>query len=433
MNAKKKGGRYIGQGSYGCVFGEPPLRCKGEKRSTRKVISKLLYIDDAVDEYNESSIWTRIDPKNEFSLSALHKCRFDPSLVESSDETDKCNTEYIKPVLSGYDPGTLIFYPYGGKDLSKLKPKSTEYIHIIYGLYKLFGGLIIAHKNGVAHLDIKEPNIVCDISNDSATLRLIDFGLSIDTLSVVSASKLNIYTVQYLYWPFELNVFNPSISDHTTLESRYVEFYKTVRHYPKYFPARSYLQESGEPYPLSQFKDYIDAAKKFSITKLLTQADVYSVGLVLTKTVYNMFHHRIDEKNNILVDGVSNPSDWHKNVLKHITGPILHLAMKMVERDPSRRITMTLAKKELKKVIPKLTKYLLPNDVAIGLRGMNILGVEPTYKTIVTPLLPLTPSLKAANIDKLFNTLKPYKSTKKSHSRKKKTAESSGSIFNLSL
>jgi len=433
MNAKKKGGRYIGQGSYGCVFGEPPLRCKGERRSTRKVISKLLYIDDALDEYNESSIWSRIDPQNEFSLSALHKCTFDPSLVESSDETDKCSAEYIKPVLSGYDPGTLIFYPYGGTDLSKLKPKSTEYIHIIYGLYKLFGGLIIAHRNGVAHLDIKEPNIVCDISDDSATLRLIDFGLSIDTLSVLSASKLNVYTVQYLYWPFELNVLNPSISDSSTLESRYTEFYKTLRHYPKYFPVRSYLQESGEPYPISQFKGYIDAAKKFSVTKLLTQVDVYSVGLILTKIVYNMFHHRIDEKNSIVVDGVVNPSDWHKNVITHITGPILHLAMKMVERDPSRRITMSLAKKELKKVIPKLTKYLLPNDVAIGLRGMNILGVEPTYKTIVTPLLPLTPSLKAANIDKLFTALKPYKSTKKSYSRKKKTAIKSESIFNLSL
>ena len=398
MNTRKKGGRFIGQGTYGCVFGSPPLQCKDKKRSTNKVISKLLDTYSANEEYADGLMWKEVDPRQEFSIWAEEICPFDPKDVIPADEPELCTSNAVKPVIDGIDRGKLILYPYGGVDLSKLKLKSIYYIHILYGFYKLLGGFTIAHHHNVIHLDVKEPNIVCEIKEDSVLFRLIDFGLSIKTNTLKKKDrKLSVYTSPYLYWPFELACINPRM-----LESSYKGFYKTIKYYPKYFPARSYFNELGEPYPYAEFKKYVESAKLLDYTTLLRGVDVYSVGLLITKFVYNMFHHRIDRNNNVIVDGIAIPSAWHKDVITHISTPLLHLAMKMVERDPSKRVSMAEAKKDFKKIIPKLTTYLKPKDIQLGLRGMNILGLEPTYKNIPTPVLPLTPSLRVAELDELF-------------------------------
>jgi len=399
MSTRKKGGRFIGQGTYGCVFGSPPLQCKGKTRSTSKVISKLLDTYSANDEYTDGLVWKKIDPEQNFSIWASQICRFDAKDVVPSDQPELCTSESVKSVINGTYSGRLIFYNYGGIDLSKLKPKSINYISIIYAFYKLLGGFVIAHENNIAHMDVKEPNIVCDLSSNSIVLRLIDFGLCIDTSTILSYSdtRLNIYTSPYLYWPFELQCLKP-----VSLEKKYADFCESVKYHPKYFPARSYANESGDPYPYDEFKGYVADARKFDFKRLLTGVDVYSLGLILTRIVHIMFHHRMDRKNNVIVDGVPDPSTWHINVIAHITRPLLHLALKMVERNPTNRITVREAKTEFKKIIPHLTTYLLQKDVHVGLRGMNILGLEPKYKNIPTPVLPLTPSLGKAELDKLF-------------------------------
>lgn len=46
-----RGGKFIDQGAYGCVFGEPPLQCKGEtSRRSSGQISKLMTKTAATDE-----------------------------------------------------------------------------------------------------------------------------------------------------------------------------------------------------------------------------------------------------------------------------------------------------------------------------------------------------------------------------------------------
>jgi hypothetical protein len=51
---RKKGGKFIAQGSYGCVFG-PPLKCKEDsERMNNSHISKFMRKNNAESELKES-------------------------------------------------------------------------------------------------------------------------------------------------------------------------------------------------------------------------------------------------------------------------------------------------------------------------------------------------------------------------------------------
>ena len=56
---KKKGGKAIGSGGYGCVF-YPALKCEGSTDREKNKISKLMPDDYAIQEYEEI---TRLKPK----------------------------------------------------------------------------------------------------------------------------------------------------------------------------------------------------------------------------------------------------------------------------------------------------------------------------------------------------------------------------------
>ena len=53
MSQKKvNGGKIIGAGGYGCVF-RPPLKCKGKPRTKKRMVSKLMTVKHAKNEYEE--------------------------------------------------------------------------------------------------------------------------------------------------------------------------------------------------------------------------------------------------------------------------------------------------------------------------------------------------------------------------------------------
>ena len=49
----QKGGKIIGTGGYGCIF-KPQLKCKGKKTRKNTNLSKLMTVDEGLDEYKKS-------------------------------------------------------------------------------------------------------------------------------------------------------------------------------------------------------------------------------------------------------------------------------------------------------------------------------------------------------------------------------------------
>ena len=84
----KRGGKYIAEGTYGCVFGEPPLKCKDEdSRQSDSIASKLMNYEQAEDEFEESAKWREIDKEQTFSLSATKMCEVDETNIKPSNNS----------------------------------------------------------------------------------------------------------------------------------------------------------------------------------------------------------------------------------------------------------------------------------------------------------------------------------------------------------
>ena len=404
---KKKGGKYVGEGTYGCVFTEEPLKCKSQNsRDKRKVISKLLNRGSADEEYIESQIWADIDPKQEFSLWADKYCKLDTDNIKSSDEMDKCHVNYKNDIKSR----RLIFYQYGGKDLYKLEPEPKNYINLFKGFANLLHGISIAHKNNIAHMDIKEPNIVVEVKNDSIILRFIDFGLQLVTDEInINNYNLTTYKTVYSYWPYELAFYDgkTSIRD---VNDHYDRFYDNIRSNVYNYTQRNYFDKNWVLKPVGEF---INSARQVNLDTLFKSVDVFALGVVLIRIVERYFCHVLglnsnndDEikinlnnkrrfiseltKENFETEEVYN---IHVDLANHITKPLLLLGQKMTSLEPNKRPTAEKALEEYKSYFNAFERYLQAKKIHTALKNMNVFNSSVVDDIPMT----LTPSVKSAS------------------------------------
>lgn len=402
---KLKGGRYVGQGTYGCVFTEPPLKCKSQNsRNTRKVISKMLNRKYANEEYIESQVWADIDPKQEFSIWADKYCKIDPANIKHDDEMEKCSVSYKNNIQSR----RLIFYPYGGQDLYKLEPNSKIYINLFKGFANLLHGISIAHKNNITHMDIKEPNIVVEVKDKEIVMRFIDFGLQIMTDEFdPSVYKNTMYKNVYIYWPYELAFYdnNTSIKN---VNDHYNSFYDNIRDNVYNYTQKNYFNEEWMVKPVNEF---INAARTVNLNTLFKKVDIFSLGVVLARLVERYFNHVLGlnskKENEIKINigrrkFISDLSkedfyseeeyQFHMDVAEHITKPLLLLSQKMTSIDPNKRPSAENALKEYKSFFNAFETYLQPKKVYNGLVRMNIFNNEALDDIPMTT----TPSVKSS-------------------------------------
>jgi len=404
---RKKGGRYVGEGTYGCVFTEEPLKCKSQNsRDKRKVISKLLDRSSADEEYIESQIWADIDPKQEFSLWADKYCKLDTDDVKPSDEMEKCGVQYKNAIKSR----RLVFYQYGGKDLYKLEPEPKNYVNLFKGFANLLHGISIAHKNNIAHMDIKEPNIVAEVKNDSIILRFIDFGLQLVTDEIdINNYKLTVYKNVYPYWPYELAFYDgkTSIRD---INDHYDSFYDNIRQNVYNYTQRNYFDKN---WVVKSVGEFINSARNVKLDTVFQSTDVFALGVVLIRLIERYFLHvlGVNSNNDDEIKIVMNSKrvfiseltkadfrseqeyNLHVDIATHITKPLLLLGQKMTSLDASMRPTAEKALEEYKSHFNAFEKYLQPKKVYNALQNMNI------FNTAVLDDVPMTvtPSVKSAS------------------------------------
>lgn len=208
---RRKGGKYIGEGSYGCAY-RPALLCKGETVRRANTVSKLMKTKDAREELEENKYIDMIDPKFKFHLPTPEKC--DPEkpdhIIDNNFEDCEIAMELKeKKPERWFQKLSILQMQDGGHSLSdaleELQDKKIkEKIIFIMGMKNLFEGLKTMYDHNYVHYDIKTDNIVVrKRNNQTYRFNYIDFGLAINNLDEDEPYD-SVFNKGYFVRPFEL-------------------------------------------------------------------------------------------------------------------------------------------------------------------------------------------------------------------------------------
>ena len=224
------GGKVIGSGGFGCIV-RPALKCKGQPRTTQKMVSKIMEKSVARKEYNEiikfKKVLTTIPNYTKyFLLDNITLCspdRLTPDDLKNFNQ--KCNAltkrnfsaETVNINLNNL---MVLTIPDGGMDLGDYMDtiRYFEYPkvnNIIIDL--LLNGIIKMNEKRVLHSDIKNSNILMD--GRHATL--IDWGLSTTYTPDKIPDTLKNRPI-YINAPFSIILFNNFFME------MYLHFLKTT-------------------------------------------------------------------------------------------------------------------------------------------------------------------------------------------------------------
>jgi hypothetical protein len=218
------GGKAIACGGFGCVF-SPPLKCKGVERPIGKVVSKLLTLNNADDEFNEakeiqSILQTNLslDVYNRYFIFPEKQCEPDALTKDDLENFSKKCTSLTKIGITSKNINKnlhsigIIELVNGGSDLDKTikgMKTTTDLRKLNKNIIELLINAIVPmNRMGILHFDLKSGNILAD---DNSQLRIIDWGLSVISKNneIPSGSSR---PIQYNL-PFSTVLFNKKITN----------------------------------------------------------------------------------------------------------------------------------------------------------------------------------------------------------------------------
>lgn len=409
----QRAGAYIYSGTYGCAFGNPPLKCVGEaSRRGNDTISKALERSTGRQEIYTSEKFRTIDPDNRYFLWPEKLCELDTADIRPEDEVDKC------PKIHDPDPTEqfthLLLSKNGGTNLGHIQLKYDDYYSFFESLLNLFDGLHLAHTNNVAHCDIKPANIVSmRLPDGRFATRYIDFGLSMNLDPMPTSFAMGTFSSLYTYWPAEIYYYyRTSISDVDKINTRLLGFYQNLRTYTgNAIPQKSYFNTDGtnrfEGMGLKGVLGTLDLTERDEAPK---RVDIYSLGISLAQVYYRFLGHIVKYKPDgsqyveipIKLPLATEPNfheiiDWHIQVQNRISIPLADMIYKMIHIHPRRRPTPLAAKAEFEAILPAMQELFTKANLYKCLKPTGILGFIPNVPT-PTPV-PTPPS--PTNISKI--------------------------------
>lgn len=148
-----KGGEFLGNGTYGCVFA-PPLKCADDYFSNETGdVGKVFKDLDSFDEERELSlrVTQNIDPKGEFTNKLVNACYPDKrSIIENSKDLRKCK------LRNRSDRLYQLVYKDKGVDLNEYYKKNQYNVEdTIMFMYNMLLGIQLLNKNKLVHMDLK--------------------------------------------------------------------------------------------------------------------------------------------------------------------------------------------------------------------------------------------------------------------------------------
>jgi len=189
---RKKGGKVIASGGFGCVF-SPALLCNKTKKRRKNYISKLLGTKYAYEEYNEindirSKLQYIANYENYFMLQDISICKpaklskRDLSMFNKNCSALTKDDITLNNINNNLDKLMSLTMPNAGLPIDDyiIKNKNFQSIyHLNVKLIELLQkGIEPMNSKNVYHNDIKDSNILVDSSSDKMYTRLIDWGLS---------------------------------------------------------------------------------------------------------------------------------------------------------------------------------------------------------------------------------------------------------------
>ena len=203
-----RGGKFLGEGTYGCVFHPTIKKCNILNANTNTNSKQSNYVSkvftdvaEAHKDFNQGKVMSRIDSNNDYTIVPVSMCEL--TLKELKDvevEYGKCNKlaeEYME-----YSDGIVqVVYSEKGIPLDDyMKQNKLTVSNVLDIAESLIKGVKFFKDNKVIHHDIKPPNIVLTADNKP---KYIDFGLSQE----YSTFFEHAFGANYRYWSKEMGLY----------------------------------------------------------------------------------------------------------------------------------------------------------------------------------------------------------------------------------
>ena len=386
----KKGGKFIYEGTYGCGFSKPPLKCIDEpSRRSNEYITKLVHKITSDEELLITPFLNNIDPDQRYFLYPESSCNLNTSNIEPENNINSC---------TGHNYDTLLISRNGGTDLSLIKIAYEDYIEFFASLSNIFDGLRLLHVNEYIHADIKDSNIV-SIKKYPNTFhtRIIDFGLSTNTKlkNLRDSETAETFSSNYYCWPFELRYINTYkyAVRHASIAYDLKSWYEDMESYNAHnIPINSYWNKDGVR--LFSSKDVFNIVNSIDYDNFpFDKVDVFSLGILLGKIYRKYIGHRILGKPDISNVGIYYTSTqeglsqdefervkaWNESVFESITVPINNLIFDMIDINPNKRPDMSIAGVRYRQIVDVMRTLFTVDNLKnfCTVENMNIPEVVP--------------------------------------------------------
>lgn len=344
IKQKQTGGKYIGQGTYGCVF-SPPLLCKNDKARKTGVGKMFINSEYAENEVNELEFVKQIDPSGKFTVQMSELCDVPKTNIDKEDELEKCSKKK-SGVLVTYDQ---IILKEKGVDLYKYASKdSYKFNELLDGFINLANGLIEFEKHSICHRDIKPSNVIL-IGDEASSYKMkyIDFGLSLKYKEIYTEKQYNILSHPYIYYPPEFNLYvDHIVKTESTFDDLFNKYKKVIKCFTTIGLSKDTLRAQFEQFQTMNKHSSIVNIDKYFTQYSADKVDVFSLGI----TMLEMYTHK-----NCITDDLN---DTQKALINGVL-------MSCINFNPVQRFTPTVLLSNLKNIKnAKETSYKMSKSVS---------------------------------------------------------------------
>ncbi len=267
---KKRGGRYVSSGSYACTF-SPPIQCRDSHPQTLLtsnfgLIGKVFKDDESgLDELEISKIVKSIDPRSEFTVPLVRRCRI--GKPAPSDNPGSCDKALIP------NKSIQLVYEHGGKDLWNFAAKGVSgeeaFLKMFLKFEPVFRGMQRLNDANWLHLDLKPENIVYN----GKKVSVVDFGMMARVADLYDKVHRPLLMYDYPYYPpeFKLYVMSKTFN-------RDADFNKFKSFFDRNF---SVINVMDEPTATKQLARFVKMYNPNDFDSMFKKSDIYAMGMTL--------------------------------------------------------------------------------------------------------------------------------------------------------